>query len=137
MQKECVISSKACLEFHKGHNSFTVKVLNLESLSVEQIQELQAFAVQRNGLFDFNTYSFTIQKRIEFEEFYRLIKHLNINAIITEALIIETTKPRIYFGQYKGMFYEDLDDSYLLWLHSNYRGSDKSKIEAEITKRQL
>ena len=50
--------NKARFIFTKLSHSFTVKVLNLESLSVEQIQEIEQFVKQRNGLFDFNTYTF-------------------------------------------------------------------------------
>ena len=64
---------KAHLVFTHLHNSYVVKIPNLEKLSVAQIQELENFVYQRKGTFDFETYSFSIQKRIEFHEFTSLI----------------------------------------------------------------
>lgn len=128
---------KPLLAFTKHKNSFNVKVVNLESLSVEQIQALELFVKNRKGIFDFNTYTFVIQKKIEFNEFVDLIRHSNIEATCQEMLIIKKEKARVGFGQYKGMYYSDLSDSYLLWLKSNYRGYEKEFIDTELKKRKL
>ena len=129
--------TKAHLVFTKYHNSYRVDVKNLEQLSVEQIQELQHFVESRKGIFDFNTYSFVIQKRVEFHEFVALIEYTDIKARCEENIIEVKSQPRVGFGQYKGMQYSDLPDSYMLWLKSNYRGYDRELIEAELTKRSL
>ena len=129
--------TKAKLNFTKHANSFNVAIPNLESLSVEQIQELQKFVESRKGIFDFNRYTFSIQKKIEFQEFVSLIQYSNIEATCIEMLIIKKEKPRVGFGQYKGMFYSDIPSSYLLWLKGNYRGFDKQHVEAELKKRKL
>ncbi|MCD6173123.1 MAG: DUF3820 family protein [Sulfurimonas sp.] len=128
---------KVQLAFTKHRNSFNVKVINLESLSVEQIQALELFVKNRKGIFDFDTYTFVIQKKIEFNEFVSLIKYSNIEATCQEMLIIKKEKSRVGFGQYKGMYYSDIPDSYLIWLKSNYRGFDKEFIEVELKKRKL
>ena len=128
---------KAHLVFTKYHNSYRVHVKNLEQLSVEQIQELQHFVDSRKGIFDFNTYSFVIQKKVEFFEFEALINYSNIKARCEENIIVKETQPRVGFGQYKGMCYSDLPDSYMLWLKTNYRGYDREKIEKELKKRNL
>ena len=128
---------KAHLIFTQLHNSYNVSVPNLEKLSVEQIKELENFVSFRNGIFDFETYSFIIQKRLEFYEFSALINHLGIDATVQERLIIKETEPRIGFGQYKGMQYNELPDSYMLWLKTNYRGFDKDKVDKELQKRKL
>ena len=47
--------------FTRFKNSFTVKVDNLEDLEVSQIKNIQEFVKQRSGVFDFETYSFSIQ----------------------------------------------------------------------------
>ena len=109
----------------------------MESLSVDQIQELQKFVEIRNGIFDFSTYSFSIQKRLEFTQFVELIKYAGIKATCQELIEIEKEKSRVGFGQYKGMLYEELPDSYLIWLKSNYHVYDKDKIEKEFKKRKL
>ncbi len=128
---------KVQLSFTKHANSFNVKVENMENLSVEQIQALELFVSNRKGIFDFNTYTFVIQKKIEFKEFLTLIKYSNIEATCQEMLIIKKEKSRVGFGQYKGMYYNDIPDSYLVWLKSNYRGFDKKFIEAELKRRKL
>lgn len=128
---------QAHLVFTKYNNSYTVKIPNLEQLQVEQIQELEHFASSRKGIFSFEAYSFSIQKRIEFYEFVSLIQHSNINARIEEHIIVKESEPRIGFGQYKGMQYNELPNSYMLWLKTNYRGYDREKVDKELQRRGL
>lgn len=128
---------KAHLIFTHYHNSYSVKIPNLEKLSVEQIQQLQHFVSSRNGIFDFNSYSFVIQKRVEFHEFTLLVKQSDISARCEENIIVKESQPRVGFGQYKGMQYNELPDSYMLWLKTNYRGYDRELIEKELKKRKL
>ena len=128
---------KAQLIFTQYRNSYSVKVQNLEQLSVEQIQQLQQFVSNRKGLFDFNSYSFVIQKRSEFRDFISLIELSDIKANCEENQLVHESQPRIGFGQYKGMQYNELPDSYLLWLKSSYRGFDRDKIDKELKSRKL
>lgn len=128
---------KPKLIFTKKKNSFVVKIANLEKLSVSQIQELESFVKKRNGIFDFDSYEFIINKNIEYEEFIKLINYANIEAMLEENIILEKQYPRIGFGQYKGMQYNELSDSYILWLKENYRGSDRDTIDKELKKRNL
>lgn len=130
-------SYSAILAFTKKHNSFSVKVTNLEQLEVSQIQELEKFVINRKGIFDFSTYTFVIQKKIEFEEFVSLIKYSGIKATCHEMLIVQKEKDRIGFGQYKGTLYEELPNSYLLWLKSNYRGYERELLDSELKRRKL
>ena len=127
---------KAELVFQTHKNSFSVKIENLEKLSVEIIKELQTFVQNRKGIFDFNTYSFSIQKKINIEEFEALLSMCGIDASITQV-IDHSHAPRVSFGQYKGMLYKELPDSYLLWLKSNYNGPDKSIIQDELQERKI
>ena len=128
---------KANLVFTQYAKSFNVHITNLEQLRVEQIQEIENFVKIRNGIFDFNAYSFSIQKKIEFPEFVELIEHSNIQAKLSEHIIQVKFQPRVGFGQYKGMQYNELPDSYMLWLKSNYRGYDRDAIEKELKRRKL
>ena len=125
------------LVFTKLYKSFQVDIVNLESLTVETIQKLEHFTKSRNGIFDFELYRFVIQKNIEFYEFERLLKHIDIKCLCTEKINYQKQSPRIEFGQYKGMFFVDLDDAYVLWLKSNYRGSQKIFVDNEVKKRNL
>ena len=118
-------------------NSLKVKVKNLESLDVGQIQEIQAFVAQRKGVFDFNTYTFVLQKRLSYQEFVALLSQAGLNARCQDNPPISQQKPRVTFGQYKGMQYAELPDSYLLWLEGNYAGSQRAIIEDEVKKRKL
>ena len=129
--------SKAHLIFTNHKNSFSVKVTNLEELSVPQIQELEKFVNNRKGVFDFTTYTFVIQKKIEFNEFVSLIKYSGIDAVFQEIVFAQKEQSRVGFGQYKGMPYKDIPSSYLLWLKSNYRGPDKEHIDTELKRRKL
>ncbi len=129
--------NRARLTFTKAKNSFSVRVENLQRLSIEQIQELERFVANRKGIFDFNSYKFVIQKRLDFEEFVSLLKQCGIKAICKESIVITKNRPRILFGNYKGMFYTDIPDSYLLWLKSNYRGVDRKFIDAELSRRGI
>jgi len=128
---------KAHLLFSERYNSYSVKVVNLEQLSVPQIQELEKFVVNRKGIFDFNSYSFSIQKRLEFYEFTLLMKKLNMDVRCEENIVLKVSQPRIGFGQYKGMQYNELTNSYMLWLKTNYSGYDREKIEKELKRRNL
>lgn len=129
--------NKAHFIFTKFSNSFSVYVKNLEQLSVSQIQNIEAFVEARNGIFDFNSYIFTIQKRLEFSEFVALIEKSSIEAIFEEKDINIQQNKRVEFGKYKGMSYGDVPDAYLLWLKSNYQGKDRDTIEAELRFREL
>jgi len=128
---------KAHLLFTQRYNSYSVKVVNLEELSVTQIQDLQNFVEQRKGIFDFNTYSFSIQKRLEFHDFVSLIESLQLDVRCEENEVVKVSQPRIGFGQYKGMQYNELTNSYMLWLKTNYSGYDREKIEKELKRRKL
>mgnify|MGYP002629026542 CR=1 FL=1 len=123
--------------FTRYKNSFSVKVKNLEKLTVAQIQAIEEFVRERKGVFDFNAYSFVIQKRLEFNAFAALLKSVNLNAFCEENIPEEKFYKRVGFGQYKGMRYDELPDSYLQWLKSNYRGYEKEDIAEELKKRNL
>ena len=123
--------------FTSYKKSFKVLVENLEQLSVEQIQEIEQFVSNRKGIFDFNNYTFVIQKRLEFNEFVKLLQESKLKAICHDKPIVMADKPRVSFGQYKGMTYDDIPDSYLLWLKTNYNGADRETINKELKKRRL
>ncbi|MEK6658177.1 MAG: DUF3820 family protein [Campylobacterota bacterium] len=123
--------------FTKFSNSFSVYVKNLEQLSVEQIQNIEAFVRTRKGVFDFSSYTFIIQKRLEFCEFISLVENSSIDAVYEEKNLNVQQRERVEFGKYKGILYCDIPDSYLLWLKSNYSGKDRSTIEAELKFREL
>ena len=125
------------LLFTQFQNSYKVEIPNLESLSVEQIQQLQKFVEQRKGLFDFETYSFVIQKRIDFEGFVKLLESLGIDADVQEKFIETKRADRVSFGQYKGLLFTELPDSYLLWLKNNYHGYQRKLVEKELKRRNL
>ena len=128
---------KPILIFTKKKNSFNVSIKNMEQLSVAQIQELESFVKSRNGIFDFERYEFKINKNIEYTEFIKLIDYTNIDCSMEENIIVEKQYPRIGFGQYKGMQYNELTDSYMLWLKANYRGVDREVIDKELKNRKL
>jgi len=123
--------------FTQLSNSFRVHIPNLEELQVSDIQKIENFVNERKGYFDFNSYSFVIQKRLEFEEFKKLIKQSSLEITLENKPLEKTLMPRVGFGQYKGVFYSELPDSYLLWLKNNYMGREKKIIEAEIKRRNL
>jgi len=118
-------------------NSLRVDIPNLEELTVSDIQAIEAFIQERKGYFDFNTYSFVLQKRLEFEEFKKLLEQSTLNVTLQNKPLEIVKKPRVGFGQYKGVYYSELPDSYLLWLKNNYMGREKKIIEAEIKRRNL
>jgi hypothetical protein len=129
---------KAEFIFTKYQNSFSVKVQNLEQLSVEQIQEIENFVRQRKGIFDFETYTFVIQKKLEFEEFTTLLQFLKIEAKCRESDFLSVaSEVKISFGKHKGMYYSELPDSYISWLKVNYRGDERRFLDAELKRRKL
>jgi hypothetical protein len=129
--------SKARLIFTKNQDSFNVFVQNLEQLSVEEIQKIENFVSIRKGIFDFNNYNFFIPKKINFDEFTLLLKHVEIDAVCEEETLKVISQKKIDFGQYKGMFYSELPDSYLSWLKNSYRGAERELIDAELKQRNL
>lgn len=131
------MSTKPHYIFTKLYNSFSVHVANLEQLSVSQIQRIEFFVKERKGIFDFSTYTFVIQKKLEFEEFVLLLKKSEIDALCEENFLKTQQTQKIEFGKYKGLAYSDLPDSYLLWLKSNYSGKNRDTIDAELKFRNL
>jgi len=129
--------NKPLFVFTQNQNSFSVHVENLEELLVEQIKIIEKFVSQRNGIFDFKNYTFVIQKKLELYEFISLLKYSNIDANVKERILKIKTSEKIEFGKYKGMFYSELPDSYLLWLKKNYRVSQRDIIDREINNRSL
>ncbi|MBU0721567.1 DUF3820 family protein [bacterium] len=134
--------NKPVFTFTKRLNSFSVQVENLEKLSVEQIKEIQDFVTARRGVFDFSSYTFTIQKRLEFNDFISLLKYANIDSTCLESTCRETlsaskSDKKIDFGKYKGMQYSEIPDVYLLWLKRNYRGADRELIDSQLKARGL
>ncbi len=126
------------LLFTRYRASYTVYVKNMQELSVSQIQELEHFVSVRHGYFDFHTFSFSIQKKIGFKEFTKLLSSLDITAVVEEKIVKNTEDTaKINFGKYKGMLYNDLPDSYLLWLSKNYSGKDRNIITQELQNRNL
>ncbi len=128
---------KPQLLFTQYKNHFNVKIENLELLEVSQIQELQEFVSKRKGIFDFESYIFTINKRLEFNDFISLLQYVGIDAIVKENILIVKHQARVEFGKYKGMLYSEVPDSYLLWLKSSYMGKDREIIDIEMKNRKL
>ena len=124
-------------EFTPYKSSYSVHIPNLEKLTVEQIQEIELFVSNRKGIFDFVTYSFSIQKKVDFFEFEKLLKNTPLNVKTINKPLIKKTQARVGFGNYKGMYYSEVPDAYLLWLKSNYRGKDSDEITREVKKRKL
>ncbi|MCO4191495.1 DUF3820 family protein, partial [Proteus terrae] len=83
------------------------------------------------GYFDFTSYSFVLQKRLEYEEFQKLVEQSGLDVSLENKSLELEIKPRVGFGQYKGVYYDELPDSYLLWLKNNYMGREKAFIEEE------
>ena len=125
------------LIFTKYHDSFIVEIKNMELLEVLQIKQLQDFVKTRKGIFDFQTYSFKINKKIQYTDFIDLLKHLNIDANVEENILKVKQNIKVDFGKYKGMFFSELPDSYLLWLKSSYMGKNRDDIDVEIKSRNL
>ncbi|MEN4053222.1 MULTISPECIES: DUF3820 family protein [Sulfurimonas] len=123
--------------FTKFQNSFRVHIPNLEKLSIPDIQAIEAFVTKRKGYFDFTSYSFVLQKRLEYEEFQKLVEQSGLDVSLENKSLELEIKPRVGFGQYKGVYYDELPDSYLLWLKNNYMGREKAFIEEEIKNRNL
>ena len=123
--------------FTKFQNSFRVHIPNLEKLSISDIQAIEAFVAKRKGYFDFTSYSFVLQKSLEYKEFQKLAKQSGLDVDLENKPLELEIKPRIGFGQYKGVCYNELPDSYLLWLKNNYMGREKAFIEEEIRNRNL
>jgi len=123
--------------FTSYQKSFKVLVENLEQLSVDQIQEIERFVSNRKGIFDFNNYTFVIQKRLEFSEFVKLLEVSQLKVICLDNPVVLKERERIGFGQYKGMTYDELPDPYLTWLKTNYSGKDRDIIAKELKKRKL
>ena len=129
--------NKPLFVFTQNKNSFSVYIENLEQLLVKQIKEIEDFVSLRNGIFDFNTYTFVIQKKLEFNEFISLLKYSGIDASFKEKILKVKNSEKIEFGKYKGMFFSELPDAYLLWLKKNYRGSQRDIIDNEVSNRNL
>lgn len=130
------------LRFVAFHDFFTLRVENLSSLSVSQIQELERFATDRRSRLDFNTATMRIAKRIGFDDLVRLLSLSGIKADVIESEI----KPKrvenqvdavIGFGKYRGTHYKDIPTPYLLWLKKNYQGPERQALEQELRKRAL
>lgn len=129
-------------------NFFKVHVDNLEQLSVDQIKKILDFVQKRRGFFDFETYEFKIQKKMDFKEFKVLCEDAKLEVVLKEFEGKQQlhkniqnenvqTDTKIDFGKYKGKFFKELPDSYIIWLRRNYVGKFKDIIVQEYKKRAL
>lgn len=127
----------AIFEFTPYKHSYRVHIPNLEKLSVQEIQKIEKFVSNRKGVFDFSTYSFSIQKKVDFFEFEKLIECSFEDVTLINKPLLHVSQTRVSFGKYKGMYYSEIPDAYLLWLKNNYNGKDKEEISKELKKRKL
>ena len=135
------------LRFIPHRDYFDVIVENLTSLTVPQIQAIEQFATQRRSQLDFDTSSFRIYKRIDFDHFNRLLDSVGIIADTIESEIkysepstdhdLPPEDPVVSFGKYKGQRMSQLPDHYLSWLKKNYNGPMRNSIEYECHRRSL
>lgn len=139
------------LIFFEHKNSFTLQIVNLDRLSVEQIKVLEDFCRVRRGIFDFEKERISIQKRLSQEDVEKLFQLLKIDVQFFEPQNIAKKKPeksekaarpkepsaKITFGKYKGKSYSELPDNYLQWLAKNYNGSENENISNEIMRRTI
>ena len=77
--------------FTKYFNYFEVYIENLEKLSVNQIQDIELFVKKRKGIFDFNRYTFSIQKRLEFYQFLSLMEYEKFDVECRNKIIQKKT----------------------------------------------
>jgi hypothetical protein len=129
--------AKAHFVFTQLENSLRVHVSNLEELTIADIQKIEDFVAKRKGYFDFNSYSFVLQKRLEYDSFVKLVKESGLEVSFENRPLERKFLPRIGFGQYKGIYYNELPTSYLQWLENNYNGKEKSLIVDELKSRKL
>ena len=129
------------LRFVAYKDYYTVRIENLTRLSVPQIRQLEAYAVERRSVLDFSTASMRIWKRIDYAHFNKTLELAGIDADTIESEVVHPHPPMdnpvIGFGKYKGMHYADLPEEYLLWLKHNYNGPQRQTIEQELRNRSL
>lgn len=125
---------------------FLLDIQNLSELSVTQIQELEAFAKARNGMFDFKKAQIKITKRIEAHHLAQLFSHTKLQPYIKEfeksdeslsSASEEAVPITIGFGKHRGTLYGDLPGDYLQWLKRNYKGNERDFILNELQRRGL
>jgi hypothetical protein len=150
------------IPFSKG---IMIKIKNLQNLTVSQIQSLEFFTQKRRGIFDFSTHTIILHKKIEHSHLQQLFEfeHIDVQAEeidtyhdkeekhqgTTENDINKkyhdnsrtaekkSSNVKISFGKYKGKFYSEIPDSYLLWLKKNYKGLEESNIVNETIRRKI
>lgn len=130
-----------CL-YEQYRDRLLLKVINLTSLSVPQIQALERFASERRGWFDFNTHTIHLEKRLDIEHLEKLFASSGIMVTLEEKERQEVPpkcdmQAKIGFGKYKGHAYAEIPDDYLKWLKSNYYGPEREVLENEIRRRAL
>lgn len=141
------------LVFFEHKNSFTLQILNLKELSIEQIKLLEEFSRVRRGVFDFEKERISIQKRLKQKDVEKLFQLLKIDVEFLESHSVikksvddkqtskssASSKPttKVTFGKYKGKLYSDLPDNYLQWLVENYNGFENENISNEVIRRTI
>jgi hypothetical protein len=136
------------LRFVASRDYYTIRIENLEALSVPQIRQLEAFAMQRRSTLDFQTASIRIWKRIDYHHFNKTLEAAGIAADTIESEIVrspsaaaeappERVTAKVGFGKHRGIAYAELPESYLLWLKMNYSGPERHYIDQELAARNL
>ena len=118
---------------------FTCKIENMQELSVQTLQELERFASERSGSFDYTKESFSIPKRIEIQHLQELFQLKGMDVFITENESKEyhiANTATINFGKFKGTKWADLEEAYLLWLSKNLNSDDRQTAIAELERRK-
>lgn len=127
------------LSYTQYSRNFTCKIENINELSVQTLQQLEAFASERSGRLDYVSESFTIPKRIEIQYLQELFKLKGMDVFITEKepqrqKVADTAT--INFGKFKGQKWSDLEEDYLKWLAQNLTSEDKQIALAELASRK-
>jgi len=126
------------LSYTQYSKQFVCKIQNISELSVQTLQELEAFAKARSGSLDYIKESFSIPKRIELHHLQELFKLKNLNVFITEEAQVQkiSDMATINFGKFKGTKWVDLEDDYLSWLSKNLNSDDRQIAIAELKSRK-
>ncbi|HIC44744.1 MAG TPA: hypothetical protein EYO73_10855 [Sulfurimonas sp.] len=127
------------LSYTQYSKQFTCKIENIGELSIQTLQELEAFASQRSGSLDYSKESFSIPKRIEIQHLQELFQLKGMDVFITQKeaqkhFAVNTSI--INFGKFKGTKWSDLEDTYLLWLTKNLNSDDRQTAIRELERRK-
>lgn len=133
--------NKVKLVIQEHQSGVDFKIQNIDELDSKIVEELEAFAVKRNGYFRHDLARFDIKRKLNQKQVLQIFELLDITVEIVDDDINDgnsvsftsASQETVDFGKYKGFRWCDIPLPYLEWI---YKENENNYAYVEIKRRQ-